>query len=198
MSAQNIVIVSKDITDLATGTVPVNRLLSVTEVDNNFINLKQGVIDLESYSNTSFAPLDGPTLTNTGGNATYQVAIPTTDASFQIANTQFVENKISPLTATINDAIIGNSALKTEINTKARLAGGNNFSGTQLLTGAVNSSLANNTDSIVTTGYVNYAFQNTTSNLTTCFMSTYQKSKQVIFETLHHFFYTIFEITRFS
>ena len=165
MSAQNIVIVSKDTTDVSTGTSPVNRLLSVTEVDTNFINLKQGIIDLESYSNTSFAPLDGPTFTNTGGNATYQVAIPTTDGSFQIANTQFVQDKISPLTATINDAIIGNSALKTEINTKARLAGGNNFSGTQLLTGAVNSSLANNTDSIVTTGYVNYAFQNTTVSL---------------------------------
>ena len=120
MSAQNIVIVSKDTTDVSTGTSPVNRLLSVTEVDTNFINLKQGIIDLESYSNTTFAPLDGPTFINTSGNATYQNAIPTSDDSFQIANTQFVQNVTAPITSTINDNIIGNSALKTEINTKAR------------------------------------------------------------------------------
>ena len=161
MSAQNIVIVSKDTTDVSTGTSPVNRLLSVTEVDTNFINLKQGIIDLESYSNTTFAPLDGPTFINTSGNATYQNAIPTSDDSFQIANTQFVQNVIAPITSTINDNIIGNSALKAEINTKAKLSGGNNFTGTQLLTGAVNTTLALNTDSIVTSGYVDYAFQNT-------------------------------------
>jgi len=161
MSAQNIVIVSKDTTDVSTGTSPVNRLLSVTEVDTNFINLKQGIIDLESYSNTTFAPLDGPTFINTSGNATYQNAIPTSDDSFQIANTQFVQNVTAPITSTINDNIIGNSALKAEINTKAKLSGGNNFTGTQLLTGAVNTTLALNTDSIVTSGYVDYAFQNT-------------------------------------
>ena len=162
MSAQNIVIVSKDTTDLATGTVPVNRLLSVTEVDTNFINLKQGVIDLESYSNNTFAPLNSPDLAGTATDpATYQYSIAITDDSFQIANTAFVQDVVSPINAVINSSQIGNSVLYNLVNGKAQLSGGNLFSGTQLFTGLPSySSMSQNTDSAITSGWAKYYVAN--------------------------------------
>ena len=154
MSAQNIVIVSKDTTDLATGTSPVNRLLSVTEVDNNFINLKQGIMDLESVT----APLNSPNLT---GSATYNAAIAITDDSIQIANTAFVQDVLVPINAVINSSQIGNSVLYNLVNGKAQISGGNVFSGSQLFTGLPSyASMRSNTDAAVTSGWTAYFMGN--------------------------------------
>ena len=176
MSAQNIVIVSKDTTDLATGTTPVNRLLSVTEVDTNFINLKQGIIDLESYVNSDFAPLNSPNLT---GIATYNTAISTTDDSFQIANTAFVQDIAAPINAIINSSQIGNSVLYGLVSTKAQLSGGNSFSGSQLLTGLPSyTTMRQNTDSIVTSGWVKYYVGNLDVDIIPATSLTYNLGSQ--------------------
>ena len=154
MSAQNIVIVSKDTTDLATGTSPVNRLLSVTEVDTNFINLKQGIMDLESVT----APLNSPNLT---GSATYNAAIAITDDSIQIANTAFVQDVLAPVNAVINSSQIGNSVLYNLVNLKAQISGGNVFSGSQLFTGLPSyASMRSNADAAVTSGWTAYFMGN--------------------------------------
>jgi len=184
MSAQNIVIVSKDTTDLATGTTPVNRLLSVTEVDTNFINLKQGIIDLESYVNSDFAPLNSPNLT---GTATYNTAISTTDDSFQIANTAFVQDIAAPINAIINSSQIGNSVLYNLVNTKAQLSGGNSFSGSQLLTGLPSyTTMRQNTDSIVTSGWVKYYAGNLDVDILPSTSLTYNLGSQNrAFDELH-------------
>lgn len=184
MSAQNIVIVSKDTTDLATGTTPVNRLLSVTEVDTNFINLKQGIIDLESYVNSDFAPLNSPNLT---GTATYNAAIPTTDDSIQIANTAFVQDIAAPINAIINSNLIGNSVLYNLVNTKAQLSGGNAFSGSQLLTGLPSyTTMRQNTDSIVTSGWVKYYVGNLDVDILPATSLTYNLGSQNrAFDELH-------------
>jgi len=154
MSAQNIVIVSKDTTDLATGTSPVNRLLSVTEVDTNFINLKQGIMDLESVT----APLNSPNLT---GSATYNAAIAITDDSIQIANTAFVQDVLVPINAVINSSQVGNSVLYNLVTGKAQISGGNVFSGSQLFTGLPSyASMRSNTDAAVTSGWTAYFMGN--------------------------------------
>ena len=77
------------------GASSVNRLLSVSEVDANFINLKQGVVNLEYTASTTYAPLSSPALTGTGGNpATYSRTIPTGTSTFEIATTSFVQQEL--------------------------------------------------------------------------------------------------------
>ena len=148
------------------GAGSVNRLLSVSEVDANFINLKQGVVDLEYTASTTYAPLSSPALTGTGGNpATYSRTIPTGTSSFEIATTSFVQQELGPTANIVSDVNVGNQALNTKISLKANLNGPTTFTGALRLSGANNATLAGDAQRIVNTGYVDYKLQNIDVNL---------------------------------
>ena len=148
------------------GASSVNRLLSVSEVDANFINLKQGVVNLEYTASTTYAPLSSPALTGTGGNpATYSRTIPTGTSTFEIATTSFVQQELGPTATIVSDINVGNQALNTKISLKANLNGPTTFTGAVRLTGANNGTLAGDPQRIVNTGYVDYKLQNIDVNL---------------------------------
>lgn len=163
MAASNIVIVTKNTDQSYTqggntvsSTLGVNRLLSVLEVDTNFINLKQGLINLEYTA----APKDSPVFTGTPTAPTAGTGTSTT----QIATTAFVVNEISteitPIDNIVNSSIIGNSALNTKIALKANLSGPTAFSGTTRITGLVNTTVDGDPQHIITKGYFDYKTQN--------------------------------------
>ena len=148
------------------GAGSVNRLLSVSEVDANFINLKQGVVDLEYTASTTYAPLSSPALTGTGGNpATYSRTIPTGTSTSEIATTAFVQQELGPTSSLVSDVNLGNQALNTKISLKANLNGPTTFTGAVRLSGANNATLAGDAQRIVNTGYVDYKLQNIDVNL---------------------------------
>jgi hypothetical protein len=148
------------------GASSVNRLLSVSEVDANFINLKQGVVNLEYTASTTYAPLSSPALTGTGGNpATYSRTIPTGTSTFEIATTSFVQQELGPTATIVSDINVGNQALNTKISLKANLNGPTTFTGAVRLSGANNATLAGDAQRIVNTGYVDYKLQNIDVNL---------------------------------
>ena len=148
------------------GAGSVNRLLSVSEVDANFINLKQGVVDLEYTASITYAPLSSPALTGTGGNpATYSRTIPTGTSTSEIATTAFVQQELGPTASLVSDVNVGNQALNTKISLKANLNGPTTFTGAVRLSGANNATLAGDAQRIVNTGYVDYKLQNIDVNL---------------------------------
>ena len=163
MAASNIVIVTKNTAQAYTqggNTVssasPAGRLLSVLEVDTNFINLKQGLVDLEYTSATK----DSPVFTGTPTAPTAGVG---TNNS-QLATTQFVVTELAaelgPIETTVNSSIIGNQALNNKISTKANLSGGANFSGTLRISGLNQPAVLSDSQHIVTTGVLDYKFLN--------------------------------------
>ena len=148
------------------GASSVNRLLSVSEVDANFINLKQGVVNLEYTASTTYAPLSSPALTGTGGNpATYSRTIPTGTSTFEIATTSFVQQELGPTATIVSDTNVGNQVLNTKISLKANLNGPTTFTGAVRLSGVNNATLAGDAQRIVNTGYVDYKLQNIDVNL---------------------------------
>jgi len=130
MTASTITIVTKNTPQSYTGGTTAaakGTALSVFEVDSNFINLKEGIIQVEadlastdtsirSYINSnfiqSFSPVftGTPTAPNPGGTGASQLQ--TVDA---------VNDLLSPITSTVNSATIGNQALANSINLKADL-----------------------------------------------------------------------------
>ena len=130
MTASTITIVTKNTPQSYTGgttSAAKGTALSVLEVDSNFINLKEGLINLEtslattdasirSYVNTnfvqSFSPVftGTPTAPNPGG----------TGAS-QLQTVTAVNDLLTPISTTINSPTIGNQALAGAINLKADL-----------------------------------------------------------------------------
>ena len=163
MAASNIVIVTKDTAQAYTqggNTVssasPVGRLLSVPEVDTNFINLKQGLVDLEYTSATK----DSPIFTGTPTAPTAGVGT----SNNQIATTQFVitelATEIGPIETTVNSSVIGNQALNNKLSTKANLSGGANFSGTLRISGLSQPVVLSDSQHIVTTAVLDYKLLN--------------------------------------
>ena len=117
MAADNIVIVTKDTFqnyNPGTTVAAVDRILSVTEVDTNFINLKQGIIDLEAL----VAPKASPTFTGTPAAPTAASGTSTT----QIATTAFVTDALTSTKNKVFDSTVGNDALAASIGNFAGLA----------------------------------------------------------------------------
>jgi hypothetical protein len=163
MAASNIVIVTKNTAQAYTqggntvsSSSPAGRLLSVLEVDTNFINLKQGLVDLEYTSATK----DSPIFTGTPTAPTAGVGT----SNNQIATTQFVvtelATEIGPIETTVNSSVIGNQALNNKISTKANLSGGANFSGTLRISGLSQPVVLSDSQHIVTTGVLDYKLLN--------------------------------------
>lgn len=134
MSASNITIVTKStsftFSDNSTHTAK-GSALNVLELDTNFLNIKQGLITLESNSATLASPaLTGtPTAPNPGGSGTSQIT--TVDA---------VNTLVTPISNLTSSATQGNVALANSIAnltaTKANLAGPQFTAAPQLATAA--------------------------------------------------------------
>ena len=156
----NIVILTKDTAQSysdGSSSNAVNRLLSVLEVDTNFINLKEAIIQFEQYASATLAPLAAPSLT---GNATLNRTIAASDDSISIANTQFVQDVVAPILSVQNDSQLGNAALFADLATKADLSASNTFTVPQYIQSLSYTQAQANTSTIVTSGYVTYHLEN--------------------------------------
>lgn len=145
MTASNITIVTKNTPQSYTGGTSAaakGTVLSVLEVDSNFINLKEGIIVLEadlastdanlrSYVNTNFIQSFSPALT---GVPTAPNPVGTAGIS-QIQTVDGVDHLIDPIDAIVNSPTIGNQSLTTAINLKASLSSPQ-FTGFPRLTGS--------------------------------------------------------------
>jgi hypothetical protein len=125
MTASSITIVTKNTSQSYTGGTSAaakGTVLSVLEVDSNFINLKEGIInvetDLTTYVNSTFikalnANLTGiPTAPTPGEGA----------GNFQIQTVGGVSALVSPISTLVNSGSTGNLALQSFISFKAPLA----------------------------------------------------------------------------
>ena len=130
MSADDITIVTKNTPQVYTNGTDVSEkgtVLNVAEIDSNFINLKQGILDVESLVNSSVeelelaaqdkADLESPVFTGTPVAPTAATGTSTT----QIATTQFVINNLLPTKNKVESNDWGNIALYNSIANLAPL-----------------------------------------------------------------------------
>ena len=125
MTASSITIVTKSAPESYTGGTSAaakGTVLSVLEVDSNFINLKEGIInvetDLTTYVNSTF-------ITALNANLTGIPTAPTPGAgagNFQIQTVGGVSALVTPISTLVNSSQTGNLALQSFINFKAPLA----------------------------------------------------------------------------
>ena len=125
MTASSITIVTKNTSQSYTGGTSAaakGTVLSVLEVDSNFINLKEGIInvetDLTTYVNSTF-------ITALNANLIGTPTAPTPGAgagNFQIQTVGGVSALVTPISTLVNSAQTGNLALQSLINFKAPLA----------------------------------------------------------------------------
>jgi len=130
MTASTITIVTKNTPQSYTGGTTAaakGTALSVFEVDSNFINLKEGIIQVEtdlantdasirSYINSNFVQSFSPAFTGTP-----TAPNPGGTGASQLQTVTAVNDLLSPITSTVNSATIGNQALANSINLKADL-----------------------------------------------------------------------------
>jgi len=146
MTASTITIVTKNTPQSYTGGTTAaakGTVLSVVEVDSNFINLKEGIIVLEaelastdasirSYVNTNFIQSFSPVF----------YGVPTspdpgaTGTSSQVQTVGGVNLLVSPLSSIVNSPTTGNIALSSQLSAKANI-NSPQFTGVPQLTGSL-------------------------------------------------------------
>jgi hypothetical protein len=124
MTASSITIVTKNTPQSYTGGTSAaakGNVLSVLEVDSNFINLKEGLInvetDLTAYVNATFISANSPALTGTPTAPT-----PGGASNSQIQTVDGVNTLISPIDTLVNGPSYGNVALGLSVANKASVA----------------------------------------------------------------------------
>ena len=124
MTASSITIVTKSTPQSYTGGTSATakgNVLSVLEVDSNFINLKEGLInvetDLTAYVNATFISANSPNLTGTPTAPT-----PGGASNSQIQTVDGVNALISPIDTLVNGPSYGNIALSLSVANKAPTA----------------------------------------------------------------------------
>ena len=146
MTASTITIVTKNTPQSYTGGTTAaakGTVLSVVEVDSNFINLKEGIIVLEaelaatdtsirSYVNTNFIQSFSPVF--------YGVPISPdpgiSGSSSQVQTIGGVNLLVSPLSSIVNSPTTGNLALSSQLSAKANI-NSPQFTGVPQLTGTL-------------------------------------------------------------
>jgi hypothetical protein len=124
MTASSITIVTKNTPQSYTGGTSAaakGNVLSVLEVDSNFINLKEGLInvetDLTAYVNATFISANSPNLTGIPTAPT-----PGGASNSQIQTVDGVNTLISPIETLVNGPSYGNIALGLSVISKAPVA----------------------------------------------------------------------------
>ena len=124
MTASSITIVTKSTPQSYTGGTSATakgNVLSVLEVDSNFINLKEGLInvetDLTAYVNATFVSANSPNLTGTPTAPT-----PGGASNSQIQTVDGVNALLSPIDTLVNGPSYGNIALSLSVANKAPTA----------------------------------------------------------------------------
>ena len=146
MTASTITIVTKNTPQSYTGgtsSAAKGTVLSVLEVDSNFINLKEGIIVLEaalattdtnlrSYVNTNFVQSFSPSFQ---GAPTAPNPVGTAGLS-RLQTVDGVDHLIDPINAIVNSPTIGNTNLSNQLLNKANI-NSPQFTGIPQLTGAL-------------------------------------------------------------